>query len=139
VLITGNGEVEEPHHGARRKDGAHPAPTSNSDGAGDNPRAVWSRLLFLGSGGALGDDSEDLDNGQPSFPRRRRGPSRFTPSLRCDDDGDGIHQALGLGFNAGVPEAHDLYPRARGRLRPQLPGRFARSHCNDSAGWGGRV
>jgi hypothetical protein len=70
VLITGNGEVKEPHHDARRKDGTHPAPTSNSDGSGDDLQAVWPRLLFLGSGGALRDDSDALDNGQPSFPRR---------------------------------------------------------------------
>jgi hypothetical protein len=51
-------------------------------------------------------------------------------SARYDGDGGGSQPVFGLWFNAGVPKAHNLYPGACGRLRPQLPGRFARIHCN---------
>jgi hypothetical protein len=82
----------------------HRPPTRNSDGAGDNPRAVWPQLLFLGSGGAPGDQSKDLGNSQSNFPPAAVSPSRFTPSPRCDDGGGGNHQVHGLWFNDVTPQ-----------------------------------
>jgi hypothetical protein len=82
-------------------------------------RSTWGQILeFSPSGGAVLLDSLPL-------------------SLRFDDDGGGSHKEFGLWFTEGVLEIFDLYPGVRGRHRPKLPGRFARSHCNDSAGWGG--
>ena len=51
-------------------------------------------------------------------------------SARYDGDGGGSQPVFGLWFDAGVPKAHDLYPGARERLRPQLSGRFAQIRCN---------
>jgi hypothetical protein len=61
----------------------------------------------------------------------RHGGADSLSTLRAvDGDGGGSQPVFGLWFDAGVPKAHDLYPGAPGRLRPQVPGRFAWIRCN---------
>jgi hypothetical protein len=51
----------------------------NSDGVGDNPRVMWPQTLLPGSGGALGDKSEDPGTASRIFPGGRAVPLGSLP------------------------------------------------------------